>query len=176
MSDSEHCQWVPAKRSLGRPQVVLARPPRAPGGYRQFFGFPITKKDLEKLGTIAFNHIRPGEKPDRWFILQNSLAFIAQSLCLPVCTVAHGQIAGESENIPSECMVSPDSVQVLVVWRDADVDDDCPTPGQVHALEKKIQRAPQWWVDYHHPGYWECVCVSPSVQRSANSITSFQWR
>jgi hypothetical protein len=146
---------VAAKRSLGRPQVALARPPIRADGYRQFFGFPITLKDLENLGTISLNHVRPGEKRDRWFIMENSAALIQQSLSLPFCTVARGQVVGESQNIPSECMASPTSVQLLIVWKDEADDDVCPTPGQVRALERKIQRSPRWWVDYHHPGYWE---------------------
>ena len=42
---------MPAKRSLGRPQVALARPPLRADGYCQLFGFPITLKDLENLAT-----------------------------------------------------------------------------------------------------------------------------
>ncbi|KAG0703999.1 hypothetical protein DFH29DRAFT_1078593 [Suillus ampliporus] len=152
-SNSE--EWVPARRSLGRPQVALARPPPAANGHRQFFGFPITLDDLEKLGTIAYNHIHSGEKRSRLFMIENSPSFIEQSLYLPICTVARGQVLGESEDIPSECMASPTSVQLLVIWRDTNADDECPTPGQVRALERKIQRSPRWWVDYHHPRYWD---------------------
>ncbi|OAX31604.1 hypothetical protein K503DRAFT_777435, partial [Rhizopogon vinicolor AM-OR11-026] len=124
-SNSE--QWVPAKRSLGRPQVVLARPPRATGGYRQFFGFPITRDEVEYLGTMCFNQLRPGEKRDRMFIYQNSSNFIQRSLCLPFCVVTCGLADGESD-IPSECIIDPTAVRLLIVWRDRDDDDDCPTP------------------------------------------------
>jgi len=58
-SDSE--RWVPAKREKGKPQFALASPLPAANGYRQLFSFPIALDDLKHLGTIAFNHLRPGE-------------------------------------------------------------------------------------------------------------------
>jgi hypothetical protein len=97
----------------------------------------------------------------------NFPTFIQQSLRLPICTVARGQVDGPSENIPSECMVTPTTVQLLVVWKDTDSDDYCPTQHQVHILERKIQRPSGWSVDYHHPHFWECV---PTFFR-----TSFNW-
>ncbi|KAG1744198.1 hypothetical protein EDB19DRAFT_1906752 [Suillus lakei] len=103
----------------------------------QLFGFPITVDDLEHLATIAFNHLRPGETLDTpTFMVLNFPTFIQQSLRLPICTVARGQVVGPSENIPSECMASPTTVQLLVVWKDSDDDDHCPTQRQVRILEK----------------------------------------
>jgi hypothetical protein len=52
---------VPAKREKGKPQFALASPLPAANGYRQLFSFPIALDDLKHLGTIAFNHLRPGE-------------------------------------------------------------------------------------------------------------------
>jgi hypothetical protein len=92
----------------------------------------------------------------------NFPTFIQQSLHLPICTVARGQVDGPSENIPSECMATPTTVQLLVVWKDTDSDDYCPTQRQVRILERKIRRPPGWWVDYHHPHFWECVPLSLS--------------
>ncbi|KAG1774362.1 hypothetical protein EV702DRAFT_532853 [Suillus placidus] len=106
----------------------------------------------------------------------NFPTFIQQSLCLSICTVARGQVVGPSENIPSECMASPTSVQLLVVWKDSDDDDHCPTQRQVRILERKIRRPPGWWVDYHHPQFWECVRIflSNIIQLTLISITYFQ--
>ncbi|KAG2085153.1 hypothetical protein BD769DRAFT_1681799 [Suillus cothurnatus] len=93
--DSE--RWVSAKR-------------------KKLFGFPITLDDLKHLATIAFNHLRPGETLDTpTFMFLNFPAFIQQSLPLPICTVARGRVVAPSENIPSDCMASPTSVQLLVV-------------------------------------------------------------
>ncbi|KAG2742508.1 hypothetical protein P692DRAFT_20879199 [Suillus brevipes Sb2] len=153
-SNSE--QWVPAKRKKGIPQLALVRPLPAANGHRQLFGFPITLDDLKHLATIAFNHLRPGEALDTpTFMFFNFPTFIQQSLHLPICTVARGQVDGPSENIPSECMATPTTVQLLVVWKDTDSDDYCPTQRQVRILERKIRRPPGWWVDYHHPHFWD---------------------
>ncbi|KAG2140730.1 hypothetical protein BD769DRAFT_1383915 [Suillus cothurnatus] len=109
-------RWVPAKRKKGKPQFALARPLPAANGYRQLFGFPITLHDLKHLAIKAFNHLRPGETLDTpTFMFLNFPTFIQQSLRLPICTVARGRVVGPSENIPSECMTSPTSVQLLVV-------------------------------------------------------------
>lgn len=152
-SNSE--RWMPAKRKKGKPQFALARPLPAANGYRQLFGFPITFDDLKHLATIAFNHLRPGETLDiPTFMFLNFPTFIQQSLRLPICTVVRGRVVGPSENIPSECMASLTSVQFLVVWKDSD-DDHCPTQRQVRILERKIRRPPGWWVDYHHPQFWD---------------------
>ncbi|KAJ8590496.1 hypothetical protein M405DRAFT_816144, partial [Rhizopogon salebrosus TDB-379] len=157
LSDSKkpcHLQpgWVPAKRTLGRPACILARPSPA-GAYNQFFGFPVSLKDLENLGNIAFSHIRPGEEPpDCLFTTENAPNLIKASLSLPVCEVQRGQLNGD---IPEECRAGRTSVMLLVVWKAADDDDTCPTPGQVRTLERKIGRPPRWWVDHHPPGYWD---------------------
>ncbi|KAG1752668.1 uncharacterized protein EDB91DRAFT_1333564 [Suillus paluster] len=66
-----------------------------------------------ETGTIAFNHIRAGEKVDCWFTTMNVPTFIEQSLCLPFCTVARGQLVGESMNIPPECVEEASS---SVIW------------------------------------------------------------
>ncbi|OAX38602.1 hypothetical protein K503DRAFT_770305 [Rhizopogon vinicolor AM-OR11-026] len=103
---------------------------------------------------MCFNQLRPGEKRDRMFIYQNSSNFIQRSLCLPFCAVSRGLADGKSD-IPSDCITGPTSVRLLIVWRDRDDDDDCPTPGQIRALEKKLKRSPRWWVDCHYPGNWD---------------------
>ncbi|KAG1774507.1 hypothetical protein EV702DRAFT_1047671 [Suillus placidus] len=130
--ESKSEQRVPAKRKKGIPQFALVRPLPAANGHRQLFGFPITLDDLKHLATIAFNHLRPGETLDTpTFMFFNFPTFIQQSLRLPICTVARGQVDGPSENIPSECMATPTTVQLLVVWKDTDSDDYCPTQRQL---------------------------------------------
>jgi hypothetical protein len=141
-------RWVPSTYSSDVSQYVLVRPPRAPCGNRQLFGFPITRKDLCHLGTIAFNRIQPGETlPDnKAFLVANSLAFIELSLHLHVCTMASGKVVGDSKNIPSEC-VWLGEVLLLVLWRDTEPEATCPTPSQVQSLEDKLKRLPGWWVE-----------------------------
>ncbi|KAG2086464.1 hypothetical protein BD769DRAFT_1396859 [Suillus cothurnatus] len=131
-------QWVPSKYSSDVSQYVLVRPPRAPCGNRWLFGFPIIKKELWHLGTIAFHHIQPDKTlPDNHFYLaMNSLAFLEASLGLRVCTMAYGKVVGNSKNIPSE-----------LLWRDTEPEATCPTSSQVRSLEDKLKRPPGWWVE-----------------------------
>ncbi|KAG2033606.1 hypothetical protein BDR03DRAFT_967041 [Suillus americanus] len=135
ISDSQEMstavQWVPSEYSSEISQYVLVRPPRAPCGNRQLFGFPIIKKELWHLGTIAFHHIQPDKTlPDNHsFLAMNSLTFLELSLRLRVCTMARGKLVGDSKNIPSECVSSG---EVLF---------------QVHSLGDKLKRSPGWWVE-----------------------------
>lgn len=142
-------QWVPCKYSSDVSQYVLVRPPQAPCGNRQLFGFPIVKKELWDLGTISFRHIMPGKTlpDDHTFLVMNSLTFLKSSLRLAICTMARGKVVGDSDNIPPECMKSPGKVLLLVLWRDTEPEDAYPTPGQVRSLEKKLGRSPGWWVE-----------------------------
>jgi hypothetical protein len=141
-------QWVPSKYSSDVSQYVLVRPPRAPCGNRWLFGFPIIKKELWHLGTIAFHHIQPDKTlPDNHsYLAMNSLAFLEASLGLRVCTMAYGKVVGNSKNIPSECVSSGD-VLLLVLWRDTEPEATCPTSSQVRSLEDKLKRPPGWWVE-----------------------------
>ncbi|KAG1877472.1 hypothetical protein F4604DRAFT_1757769 [Suillus subluteus] len=152
ISDSEETstavQWVPSKYSSDVSQYVLVRPPRAPCGNRQLFGFPIIKKELWQLGSIAFRQVQPDETlpDDHTFLAMNSLTFLEVYLRLGVCTMARGKVVGDSRNIPSEC-VSSGKVLLLVLWRDTEPEATCPTPSQVHSLEMKLKRSPGWWVE-----------------------------
>ncbi|KAG1836699.1 hypothetical protein F4604DRAFT_1962720 [Suillus subluteus] len=145
---STEVQWMPSRYSSDVSQYVLVRPPRAPCGNRQLFGFPIVKKELWNMGTIAFHHIQPDKTlPDNHFFLaMNSLTFLELYLHLRVCTMALGKVVGDSKNIPSECMSSGE-VRLLVLWRDTEPEANCPTPSQVHSLEDKLGRSPGWWVE-----------------------------
>ncbi|KAG2135735.1 uncharacterized protein EDB93DRAFT_1170618 [Suillus bovinus] len=111
-------QWVPCKYSSDVSQYVLVRPPQAPCGNRQLFGFPIVKKELWDLGTISFRHIMPGKTlpDDHTFLVMNSLTFLKFSLRLAICTMARGKVVGDSDNIPPECMKSPGKAK-CVPWR-----------------------------------------------------------
>ncbi|KAG1805687.1 uncharacterized protein BJ212DRAFT_1303952 [Suillus subaureus] len=140
ISDSQETstavQWVPSKHSSDVSQYVL------------LFGFPIVKKELWNMGTIAFHHIQPGKTlPDNHgFLVMNSLTFLKVHLRLRICTMACGKVVGDSKNIPSEC-VSSGEVLLLVLWRDTESEATCPTPSQVHSLEMKLKRPPGWWVE-----------------------------
>ncbi|KAG2105077.1 uncharacterized protein F5147DRAFT_761992 [Suillus discolor] len=127
-------QWVPSKYSSDVSQYVLVKPPRAPCGNRWLFGFPIVKKELWNMGTIAFKQIWPDKTlPDNnAYIAMNSLTFL--------------EVVGDSKNIPSECVISGD-VLLLVLWRDTESQAACPTQSQVHSLEMKLKRPPGWWVE-----------------------------
>ncbi|KAG2105052.1 uncharacterized protein F5147DRAFT_244864 [Suillus discolor] len=148
-STTVQAQWVPSKYSSDVSQYVLVRPPRAPCGNRWLFGFPIVKRELWNIATIAFKHIQPDKTlPDNnAFIAMNSLTFLEVYLGLRVCTMARGKVVGDSENIPAECMSSPEKVLLLVLWRDTEPEATCPTPSQVHSLEVKLKRSPGWWVE-----------------------------
>ncbi|KAG2033610.1 hypothetical protein BDR03DRAFT_967051 [Suillus americanus] len=152
ISDSQETstavQWVPSKYSSDASQYVLVRPPRAPCGNRQLFGFPIVKKELWNMGTIAFHQIKPDKTlPDNHsFLAMNSLTFLKVYLRLHICTMARGKLVGDLKNIPSEC-VSSGKVLLLVLWRDTESEATCPTPSQVHSLEDKLKRPPGWWVE-----------------------------
>ncbi|KAG2145778.1 hypothetical protein DEU56DRAFT_787934 [Suillus clintonianus] len=142
-------QWVPSKYSSDISQYVLVRPPRAPCGYRQLFGFPITKKEIWDMGAIAFQHVQPDEilPDDRFFFMMNSLTFISLYLGLRVCTTGDGKVVGDSDNIPPQCLTPSGKVLLLVLWRDTECEATCPTPSQVRHLESKIGRLPGWWVE-----------------------------
>jgi hypothetical protein len=100
ISDSQETstavQWVPSKYTSDPSQYVLVRPPRAPCGNRYLFGFPIVKKELWHMGTIAFHHVRPGKPlPDNHgFLVMNSLSFLKVHLQLHLCTLARGPWKG----------------------------------------------------------------------------------
>ncbi|KAG1806279.1 uncharacterized protein HD556DRAFT_1436251 [Suillus plorans] len=147
-------QWVPSKYSSDVSQYVLLRPPRPPCGNRRLFGFPIVKRELWNMGTIAFHHVRPGKTlPDNnAYIAMNSLTFLKVYLGLHFCTLAFGKVVGDSKNIPSECMSLGD-VLLLVLWRDTESESICPTPSQVRSLELKLNRSPGWWVEV--PAFYE---------------------
>jgi hypothetical protein len=155
ISDSQEkstaVQWVPSKYSSDAvSQYVLVRPPRAPCGNRQLFGFPITREELWNMGTIAFHQIKPNETlpDDHFFIVMNSLSFVRVYLKLRICTLANGKVVGDSQNIPPECVcVSSGDVLVLVLWRDTESERACPTQRQVQSLEMKLKRSPGWWVE-----------------------------
>ncbi|KAG2105066.1 uncharacterized protein F5147DRAFT_806028 [Suillus discolor] len=138
-SDSQEAstavEWVPSKYTPDVTQYVLVRPPRAPCGNRWLFGFPLVKKELWDMGTIAFKQIQPEETlPDNnAFIAMNSLTFV--------------KVVGNLKNIPAECMSSPGKVLLLVLWRDTEPEATCPTPSQVQFLEVKLKRSPGWWVE-----------------------------
>ncbi|KAG1806285.1 uncharacterized protein HD556DRAFT_1320990 [Suillus plorans] len=141
-------QWVPSKYSSDVSQYVLVKPPRAPCGNRWLFGFPIVRKELWNMGTIAFHHVRPGKTlPDNnAYIAMNSLTFLKVYLGLRVCTLAGGKVVGDSKDIPSECVTSGE-VLLLVLWMDTERETTCPTQSQVHSLEMKLKRPPGWWVE-----------------------------
>ncbi|KAG2060415.1 hypothetical protein BDR06DRAFT_948576 [Suillus hirtellus] len=142
-------EWVPSTYSSDASQYVLVRPPRAPCGNRRLFGFPIVKRELWNIGTIAFKQIQPNKTlpENNAFIAMNSLSFLEVYLGLRVCTMARGKVVGNSKNIPAECMPSPGKVLLLVLWRDTEPEATCPTPSQVHSLEVKLKRSPGWWVE-----------------------------
>ncbi|KAG1830362.1 hypothetical protein EV424DRAFT_289758 [Suillus variegatus] len=121
-------QWVPSKYGSDVSQYVLVKPPRAPCGNRWLFGFPIVRKELWNMGTIAFHHVRPGKTlPDNnAYIAMNSLTFL--------------------KDIPSECVTSGE-VLLLVLWMDTERETTCPTQSQVHSVEMKLKRPPGWWVE-----------------------------
>ncbi|KAG2135738.1 uncharacterized protein EDB93DRAFT_1107088 [Suillus bovinus] len=153
-------RWVPSKYSSDVSQYVLVRPPRAPCGNRRLFGFPIVKREVWDIGTIAFKQIWPDETlpDDHFFIAMNSLTFIEIYLKLRVCTMARAKVVGDPKNIPPDCM-SSGKVLLLVLWRDTESDEACPTPSQVHSLEVKLKRSPGWWVEV--PVFFCCyVCWS----------------
>ncbi|KAG2135736.1 uncharacterized protein EDB93DRAFT_1107086 [Suillus bovinus] len=141
MSTTVH--WVPSKCSSDVSQYVLVRPPCAPCGNRRLFGFPVVKREAWDIGTIAFKQIWPDETlpDDHFFIAMNSLTFLKIYLRLRVCTMAREKVAGDSKNIPPEC-ISSRKVLVLVLWRDTESEETCPTPSQVHSLEVKLKRPP----------------------------------
>ncbi|KAG2737606.1 hypothetical protein P692DRAFT_201798836, partial [Suillus brevipes Sb2] len=138
ISDSQEkstaVQWVPSKYSSDVSQYVLVRPPRAPCGNRQLFGFPIIREELWNMGTIAFHQIKPNETlpDDHFFIVMNSLSFVRVYLNLRICTLAYGKVVGDSKNIPPE---------------DTESERACPTQRQVQSLEMKLKRSPGWWVE-----------------------------
>ncbi|KAG1754666.1 hypothetical protein EDB19DRAFT_1667594, partial [Suillus lakei] len=141
-------QWVPSKYNSDVTQYALVRPPRAPCGNRQLFGFPIIKKEIWQLGAISFRHIQPDKTlpDDCTFLAMNSLTFIKVSLGLRISTMAQGKVVGDSKHIPSECM-SLGEVLLLVLWRDTEPEATCPTQSQVHYLAHKLKRSPGWWVE-----------------------------
>ncbi|KAG2105055.1 uncharacterized protein F5147DRAFT_775378 [Suillus discolor] len=141
-------QWVPSKYSSDVSQYVLVKPPRAPCGNRWLFGFPIVKRELWNMGTIAFKQIWPDRTlPDNnTYIAMNSLTFLQVYVELDVCTMAYGKVVGDLKNIPSECVTSGE-VLVLVLWRNTEREAACPTQSQVHSLEMKLKRPPGWWVE-----------------------------
>ncbi|KAG2033605.1 hypothetical protein BDR03DRAFT_967039 [Suillus americanus] len=145
---STEVQWMPSRYSSDVTQYVLVRPPQAPCGNRQLFGFPIIKEELWNMGTIAFHQIQPDETlpDDHTFLAMNSLTFLKIYLHLRICTLASGKVVGNPKNIPSWC-VSSGEVLLLVLWRDTEPEATCPTPSQVHSLEKKLKRPPGWWVE-----------------------------
>ncbi|KAG2060420.1 hypothetical protein BDR06DRAFT_948583 [Suillus hirtellus] len=141
-------QWVRSEYSSDVSQYVLVKPPWAPCGNRWLFGFPIVKKELWNMGTIAFRQIWPDKTlPDNnAYIAMNSLTFLQVYLGLDVCTMAYGKVVEDSENIPAECVTSGE-VLLLVLWRDTEREAACPTQSQVHSLETKLKRPPGWWVE-----------------------------
>ncbi|KAG2069301.1 hypothetical protein BDR04DRAFT_1119169 [Suillus decipiens] len=145
---SPEVQWVPSKYSSDESQYVLIRPPRAPCGNRWLFGFPIVKKELWDMGTIAFHQIWPDKTlPDHPnYIIMNSFTFLEVHLGLRLCSMAYGKLVGDSKNIPSECVLSGE-VLLLVLWRDTESGAICFTSSQVYFLEKKLKRPPGWWVE-----------------------------
>ncbi|KAG1879455.1 hypothetical protein C8R48DRAFT_767708 [Suillus tomentosus] len=151
-SDSQNTstavKWVPSKYSSDVSQYVLVKPPRAPCGNRWLFGFPITRKELWDMGTIAFHHVWPGETlPDNnAYIAMNSLTFLEVYLGLRLCTLAGGKVVGDSKDIPSECVTSGE-VLLLVLWRDTEREATCPTRDQVYSVKMKLNRPPGWWVE-----------------------------
>ncbi|KAG1806284.1 uncharacterized protein HD556DRAFT_1320985 [Suillus plorans] len=160
-------QWVPSKYSSDVSQYVLVKPSRAPCGNRWLFGFPIVKKELWDMGTIAFKQIWPDKTlPDNnAYIAMNSLTFLEVYLELDVCTMAYGKVVGDSKNIPSECVISGD-VLLLVLWRNTESQAACPTQSQVHSLEMKLKRSPGWWVE---------VPVRIRVHFESHSLTSLHF-
>ncbi|KAG1806274.1 uncharacterized protein HD556DRAFT_304271 [Suillus plorans] len=141
-------QWVPSKYSSDVSQYVLVKPPRTPCGNRWLFGFPITRKELYNLGTIAFHHVRPGKtsSDNSAYIAINSLTFLEVYLGLRLCTLAGGKVVGDSKNIPSECVTSGE-VLLLVLWMDTEREATCPMQNQVHFVEMQLKRPPGWWVE-----------------------------
>ncbi|KAG2752465.1 hypothetical protein P692DRAFT_201785972 [Suillus brevipes Sb2] len=144
ISDSQEkstaVQWVPSKYSSDVSQYVLVRPPRAPCGNHQLFGFPIIKEELWNMGIFAFQQIKPNEAlPDLSFFAMNSFTFLKMHLNLRICTLAYGKVVGDSKNIPSECLSLGDV--------DTESERACPTQRQVQCLEMKLKRSPGWWVE-----------------------------
>ncbi|KAG1800632.1 hypothetical protein EV424DRAFT_1352088 [Suillus variegatus] len=146
-------EWVPSKYTSDVSQYVLVRPPRAPCGNRQLFGFPLIKKELWDIGTISFEQIWPDRTlpDDNVFIAMNSLTFVKIYFGLRVCSMALGKVVGDTENIPAECMSSPGKVLLLVLWRNTESEAACPTQSQVHFLKMKLKRSPGWWVEVPVP-------------------------
>ncbi|KAG2752464.1 hypothetical protein P692DRAFT_20830470, partial [Suillus brevipes Sb2] len=175
ISDSQETsttvQWVPSKYSSDVSQYVLIRPPRAPCGNHQLFGFPIIKEELWNMGIIAFQHIKPNEAlpDDLSFFFMNSLSFVRVYLNLRICTMARGKVVGDSKNIPPECVSSRD-VLLLVLWRDTESEATCPTPSQVHSLEVKLKRPPGWWVESPaSSSSMKSCCTKPSQKGEGGS-------
>ncbi|KIK37836.1 hypothetical protein CY34DRAFT_426211 [Suillus luteus UH-Slu-Lm8-n1] len=158
ISDSQEkstaVQWVPSKYGSDVSQYILVRPPQAPCGNRQLFGFPIIREELWNMGTFAFHQIKPNETlpDDHFFIVMNSLSFVRVYLNLRICTLAHGKVVGDSKNIPPECVCPlTGDVVLLVLWRETESGAACPTQRQVQCLEMKLKRPPGWWVE--HPPF-----------------------
>ncbi|KAG1896474.1 uncharacterized protein F5891DRAFT_983469 [Suillus fuscotomentosus] len=85
---STKVQWVPSKYTPDVTQYVLIEPSRAPCGNRWLFGFPLIKKELWDMGTIAFKQLQPDEPlPDNNAFIamigsNENLADIAQTLAV----------------------------------------------------------------------------------------------
>ena len=117
----------------------------------------VSNDDLLKLSHIAFKHIWPSRQPhDRGIMIFNSATYVQSSLRIPQCFTACAKIP-PGMDVPPECLSTPDSIQIIALWADFQPDDECPWPGHISRLRRKIGRAPRWWVDSDPEHFWRGV-------------------
>ena len=147
---------------------MLIRPPRVQG-HLQLFGFMVSDDDLLKLAHIAFKHIWPSRKPHKpEIMIFNAATYVQDSLNIPECFTACAKIP-PGMDVPPECLFTPDRIQIIALWADSQPDDDCPWPGHISRLRRKIGRAPRWWVDMDPEHFWRGMF--PLSQSSLTKLT-----
>ncbi|KAL4078926.1 hypothetical protein V8B97DRAFT_2107719 [Scleroderma yunnanense] len=148
---AEHWQDAP---HLGRKvNKMLIRPPRV-RGHLQLFGFMISEDDLLKLAHIGFKSIWPSRTPHPpGTMLCNAASYVQDSLAIPQCFTACAKIP-PGVKVPPEYLFTPDRIRIIALWADSQPDEDCPWPGHISRLRRKIGRAPRWWVDSDPEHFW----------------------
>ena len=157
--DPQAERWVDAPHLQRKVNKMLVRPPPVQG-HLQLFGFMISEDELLKLARIGFKCFWPNSEPhDLGSTLLNATVYVQNSLAIPRCFTAYAKIPLGME-VPPECLYTSDTVRIIALWADSDPDEDCPWPGHISRIRRKIGRAPRWWVDDDPDWFWRGVCYS----------------
>ena len=72
--------------------------------------------------------------------------------------------------VPPEYLAAPNRIHILALWADSLPDEDCPWPGHISRLRRKIGRAPQWWVDSSPEHSWRGMSRHVSVYLTKRTV------